>query len=75
MINNFFFNLYNIESTKWARAQFFAQVFSPFQTKINHIYGWMNFFLILSSVLPTKFYIKILIFETILFHLIMGCLP
>ena len=35
---------------------------------INRIYGWMNVFLILSSVILTKLNIKNVIFENILFH-------
>ena len=62
----FYFNSYSIESTKWAKVPFLHR-HSLLLKPINRIFGWMNFFLILSSVMLTKFNIKILIFENIFF--------
>ena len=70
VINYFFFIFilsHSIESTKWIQAPFLHGHFLPLKP-INRIYCWMNFFLILSSIVLSTFNIKLLIFENILFH-------
>ena len=74
VINCFFFlnfNSYSIASTKWAKVPFLHRHYLPLKP-INRIYGWMNVFLILSSVMLTKFNIKILTFEKYFISLSYG---
>ena len=70
----FYFNSFSIESTKLAKVPFLHRHNLPL-IPINRIFVWMNFFLILYSVMLTKFNINILIFENILFHWVIGFLP
>ena len=57
---------------KLGKSPIFAQALSPFKT--NQIYGWMNVFPILPSVMLTKFNIKVSTFENILFYWVIGFL-
>ena len=68
----FYFNSYNTQSTKWAKAQFLHRHYFPLKPT-NRIYIWMNFILILSFVMLTKFNIKILILEKYVISLSYGC--